>query len=67
MSKITVKVPQQDGEIRITAQAEEPAVYPVKDGHVSVDDADVPAFLARIAGSELAGGSPAKAAKETSQ
>lgn len=67
MPTTTVKVPQHDGEIRITGPADEPTVYPVTNGQVSVDAVDVPAFLARVAGSELAGGSPAKASKETNE
>lgn len=44
----TVRVPQQDGEIKITVGGNEPLTYPVKNGRVTVEPADLSTFLASV-------------------
>ena len=48
-----VTVPQSEGEIRIS-RGDDPVVYPVTDGAVTVADADLATFLAHVDGAALA-------------
>ena len=51
-----IKVDQKDGEVRIAyGGIGETQVYKVDGGKVSVEDRDVPAFLALIPGSAIVG------------
>jgi hypothetical protein len=55
-----VNVPQEDGEITVAHAGDAPTTYPVTNGQVTVDEADLAVFLHSIEGSSLAdGGSPA--------
>jgi hypothetical protein len=60
---VKVKVPQREGDIRIARGGDEPVVYEVSGGHVSVDEADVAHFLTVVAGA-AAVDAKAAAAKE---
>lgn len=48
-----VQVEQREGSITLTVAGGEPRTYNVKDGHVTVAAADVPAFLAAVPGSSV--------------
>lgn len=51
----TVKVPQADGEIRISLQGNEATTYKVSDHQVTVKDDDLELFLGAVEGSEVTG------------
>lgn len=57
-----VAVPQDDGEITVSRNGDEPVTYKVKDGTVTVTD-DVAAFLNAVEGSRLEA-KPVSATKE---
>jgi len=65
MAKVNVSVPQKDGEVRIAVSGDEPTVYRVSDGSVSVPEENVARFLAAVDGSKVTGGSPAATKKES--
>lgn len=48
-----VRVPQAEGEIRISFGGGDPAAYPVKGGLVDVPDPDVDRFLLHVDGSAV--------------
>jgi len=50
MPNVKVTVPQKDGEIAISRNGDDPTVYKVNDGTVSVKDTDLPTFLAVVDG-----------------
>lgn len=50
-----VNVPQDDGEIVITAGRGEPVTYKVANGTVEVSDDDLSTFLLVVEGSTVAG------------
>ncbi len=50
----TVNVPQESGEIRISRAGDEPEVYKVTNGHVTLKADEVEAFLAVVDGAEEA-------------
>jgi hypothetical protein len=54
--KTRVRVPQDDGEISISRRGDidTPVIYPVTNGTVEVDEADIGHFLTVIDGAELA-------------
>lgn len=60
----TVRVPQADGEIRITFTGGDPVTYPVVDHLVTVPADQAGRFVAVVSGSELVGGSPSDAQEE---
>lgn len=63
MANVRVRVNQKDGEVRISHAGDEPVVYKVNDGEVSIKEEDVARFLSAVPGSERVGGSPS-ASKE---
>ena len=60
----TVRVPQADGEIRITFSGGDPVTYPVVDHLVTVPADQAKRFVAVVGGSELVGGSPSDVHEE---
>jgi hypothetical protein len=62
---VSVKVPQSDGEIAIAVGGDEPKVYKVTDGAVSVPEENVARFLAAVDGSKVAGGTTTAARKDS--
>ena len=64
-SNVSVKVPQSDGEVSISIGGDEPKVYKVTDGAVSVPEENVARFLAAVDGSKVAGGSTTGPKKES--
>ena len=55
MAKVNIKVDQKDGEIALALAGDEPTVYKVSDGTVSVSEESVDRFLAAVDGSKVAG------------
>jgi uncharacterized membrane-anchored protein len=51
---VTVKVPQDDGEILISIAGNDPTTYPVKAGQVAVPAKDAEQFLRLVPGAQRA-------------
>lgn len=63
---VSIKVPQDSGEIAISIGGDEPRVYRVSDGSVSVPEENVARFLAAVDGSKVVGGNTTAATKKES-
>lgn len=62
---ISVSVPQAGGEISISVGGDEPKVYKVSDGSVSVPEENVARFLTAVDGSKVASGNTTGPKKES--